>query len=114
MDSKMDLDTEIFKDGFVELTIMECSICYVNKVELSFLCKHSLCKSCYLNIELCPFCRKRIKQIRGSIHEPEVMIIHENTNNFTHSNFYCAMCIISIGPLIWILFLVGLMIPSNI
>lgn len=42
---------------------MECAICF--EVEEPFIlpCNHSVCQSCYRNIELCPFCRKKIKQV---------------------------------------------------
>lgn len=112
MDSKMELDTEIFKDG---ITINECSICYVNKVELSFLCKHSICKSCYHNVELCPFCRKRIKpegqikvrpirprsRVRHRVRVRSIVIIDDGPSHC------CIFCIILFGPFIWLLFLIS-------
>ena len=106
MDSKMELDTEIFKDG---ITINECSICYVNKVELSFLCKHSICKSCYHNVELCPFCRKRIKpethiKVRPRVGvRPHIIIITDDDG----PSHCCFFCIILFGPFIWLLFLIS-------
>jgi hypothetical protein len=103
MDSKMELDTAEFKDG---ITITECSICYINKVEITFLCKHSVCKSCYHNIELCPFCRKRIKPI--PVIEPDTGEIMSN------KNFYFVLCVMMIAPMIWVCFALGVILNSNI
>ncbi len=101
-----------------DTVINECSICYVNKVELSLLCKHSLCNSCYRNVEFCPFCRKRIKPKRRQItipespdspdspDSPESIIIVNNDSQ----NQYCVLCIILFAPFIWFLFLLSAII----
>jgi hypothetical protein len=107
----MELDCN-FKDS--NFLIIECSICYVNKVELSLLCKHSLCNSCYLNVEACPFCRKRIKPKRSEIViEPET-IVPETTVRIINDNDipsqYWVLCIILFAPIIWILFLLSAII----
>ena len=111
----MDLDTTIFKDEPTTLTIMECSICYVNKVELSFLCKHSVCKSCYHNIEICPFCRKRVKPKEPVIDtRRDLILIIEDTSEVRGRNFYFVLCVMLTGPMIWVSFALGLIITSNI
>lgn len=112
----MDLESTIFKDEPVVLTIMECSICYVNKVELSFLCKHSVCKSCYRNIEICPFCRKRIKprKQKTPIHRTNVIVEYTNEGEVRGRNFYFVLCVMMMVPLIWLCFVTGVLINSNI
>lgn len=95
MDSKMELESTLVKDEPVTLTIMECSICYVNKVELSLLCKHSVCLDCYRNIEVCPFCRNIIKR-KESIIEDRLII---DDRSEIRNNFYFVICIMMIGPL---------------
>lgn len=102
----------LFKDDCIELTVMECSICYVNKVEITLLCKHSLCQSCYRNIELCPFCRKRIKPVPEEI---EIIVINETSNNSNECCYIFTCLFVSIiCILIWISFLAGLLFHSNI
>lgn len=101
------MDLTLFKDD----CIMECSICYVNKVEITLLCKHSLCQSCYRNIEVCPFCRKRIKPIPEEI---EIIII-ETSNNSNESCYVFTCLFVSITCIfIWICFLVGVLFNSRI
>ena len=111
----MELDTTIFKDEPTTLTILECAICYVNKVELSFLCKHSVCKSCYHNIEICPFCRKRVKPKEPVIDtRRDLIFIVEDTSEVRGRNFYFVLCVMLTGPMIWVSFALGLIITSNI
>ena len=94
----------------METNLNECSICYVNKVELSLLCKHSLCNSCYLNIDCCPFCRKRIKPKRNEVTIPETNVLIINNDN--RINEYCILCIMLFAPFIWILFLLSAIITQ--
>ena len=93
----------------ISINECECSVCYVNKVELSLLCKHSLCKSCYNNIEICPFCRKRIKPKRNEITIPDTNV-NVRINNENSTNEYCVLCIMFFAPVIWFLFLVSAII----
>jgi hypothetical protein len=107
----MDLDSTIFKDG---ITIMECSICYVNKVEISFLCKHSVCQSCYRNIEICPFCRKRVKPKEPVIEIEQNIRINDPDEVTRNPNFYFVLCVMLTGPMIWVCFALGVILNSNI
>lgn len=98
-----------------EIMITECSICYVNNVEVSFLCKHSLCKSCYLKVEICPFCRKKIKDtVTEPITDSSLESIRIESEETGDLSFYCAIGVCIIGPLTWIISLFVLGIISYI
>ena len=59
MDSKMGYDTTDSKID-IEISVLECTICFVNEQNKVLPCEHKVCVNCYENIEVCPFCRKNI------------------------------------------------------
>ena len=40
-----------------------CNICYEDEANCSLNCDHKVCKSCYAEINLCPFCRRSILRL---------------------------------------------------
>lgn len=45
---------QIYNNQIANATIIaECNICYENKLQLSFICGHTLCLDCYCNITSC-------------------------------------------------------------
>jgi TPR repeat protein len=45
------------------IEINECTICYNENCELKYICpnKHLLCKTCYIKLNKCPYCRYKYK-----------------------------------------------------
>ena len=40
-----------------------CDICYEDEANCSLNCDHKVCKSCYAEMDLCPFCRRSILRL---------------------------------------------------
>ena len=40
-----------------------CNICYEDEANCSLNCDHKVCKYCYAEINLCPFCRRTILRL---------------------------------------------------
>ena len=49
-------------DEETDVCEITCMVCAENKVRVSFQCGHLLCISCANKMELCPMCKKQIKQ----------------------------------------------------
>ena len=44
-------------------SVEQCNICYEDEANCSLNCDHKVCKSCYNEINLCPFCRRSILRL---------------------------------------------------
>ena len=70
-----------------------CYICYEDEANCSLNCDHKVCKSCYTEINLCPFCRRSILRL-DKILNPIMKEYHRMndidlgfTENDTFANF---------------------------
>ena len=70
-----------------------CNICYEDEANCSLNCDHKVCKSCYAEINLCPFCRRTILRL-DKILNPIMKEYHRMndidlgfTENDTFANF---------------------------
>ena len=94
MNPEIDLDS-------IELQVIECTICYVNAQDTLLPCSHSVCQSCYEHIELCPFCRTKIKNVPRSVIVSEP--VYEN-DTFNKRRFCICSVIICAVPMVWLTF----------
>jgi hypothetical protein len=77
MDSKMEYDST---DTKIKHLDNECKICFVNEPNKILPCEHTVCESCYQNIELCPFCRNKLNK--------PIVITITSTNTMTNNDEY--------------------------
>jgi len=79
---------------------MECMICYDVAEPFILNCKHSVCYNCYRKLENCPFCRKRIREKKVSVHHVQIYIEQEIETPFLTkevcSIILCTSCLIVI------------------
>jgi len=98
----------------IEPSTIECTICFINEQNKILPCEHKVCEECYQNIEVCPFCRKKINKPRPEPRPLEVPIILTSTRTRINSDeesiydicvkirFYLFITIVGIVPMAWI------------
>jgi len=96
----------------IEPSTIECTICFMNEQNKILTCEHKVCEDCYQNIEVCPFCRKKINKPIPESRPLTVPVIL--TNTITNSDeesiydicvkirFYLFIMIVGMVPMAWI------------
>lgn len=88
----------------IELTVIECTICFVNEQNTFLPCTHKVCESCYEKIDECPFCRNKINKPITHI-----LVTNEDPNHDT--KFYIFLFFVCAVPISFLFY--GMIIFSR-
>ena len=84
----------------IELSVIECTICFVNEQNTVLPCAHKVCENCYEKITECPFCRNKInKPITNTIANINYNIVETVEITSSDRKFYIFISIVSAGPI---------------